>query len=80
MLKTLAGENVVINVGPDSADFSKMIRLNGTAAFMWRQLEAGKTPEETARAVAQEYGIAPEKAEADVKKYAAELLEKGLAE
>ncbi|MBQ9358196.1 MAG: PqqD family protein [Abditibacteriota bacterium] len=80
VLKTVAGEDLIINSGPDAADFRRMIRLNKTAAFMWRRLAEGKTPEETARAVAEEYSIDPDKARRDVEGFAEKLIKGGLAE
>ena len=79
-LKKVAGENLIINSGPDAADFKRVIRLNNTAAFMWQRLAEGKTPEQTAQAVAEEYSVDPGKALADVEGFAAKLVKGGLAE
>ena len=79
-LKTIAGENVVINVGAVTADFRRVNRLNDTAAFMWRQIAEGRTPGETAALVAEKYSIDPAKARQDVDGFVARLVDSGLAE
>ncbi|MBR4749098.1 MAG: PqqD family protein [Abditibacteriota bacterium] len=80
MLKKVAGENLLINTGPASADFSKVIKLNDTAAWMWQQIADGNSPEETAQLAAEKYSIDIEKARQDVGGFAAELVKNGLAE
>ena len=35
-LRTVCGENVLMAEGLETIDFGKLIRLNGTSAFMWQ--------------------------------------------
>lgn len=64
-LREICGEHVILSHGMDNIDFSKIISLNETAAFLWKQavgkeaisedglvsslLEAYEVDEETAR-------------------------------
>lgn len=41
MLRNVGGENVVVAVGEASDHFHGMIRLNDTAAFLWKKMEEG---------------------------------------
>ncbi|MGN0035944.1 MAG: PqqD family protein [Bacteroidaceae bacterium] len=38
-LRKVCGADVVIAVGVEHVDFSKIINLNGSAAWLWRQVE-----------------------------------------
>ena len=59
-LREICGEHVILSHGMDNIDFSKIISLNETAAFLWKEavgeeeltatlLEAYEVDEETAR-------------------------------
>ena len=43
ILRSVAGTNLVVAVGERSRDFNRMMKLNDTAAFLWRQLEREST-------------------------------------
>ncbi|MBE6591607.1 MAG: PqqD family protein [Ruminococcaceae bacterium] len=70
VLRSVAGKNVVVSVG--ATDFSGMITLNESAAFMWRLLEKGISISELEEALAKEY-----EAESDVDR---ELIKKDVFE
>ena len=45
-IKNISGENIVV-CSDKSANFNKLIKLNSTAAFLWRELKEGeKTAEQ----------------------------------
>ena len=70
-VKTIAGESVLIGSG-EQIDFSQMLILNDTAAFMVKELQAAPaTAAELAEKTAAAYDVSPDRARAD----AEELLE-----
>lgn len=57
-LRDICGEKVIIATGIENVDFSKMISLNESAAFLWVNIE-GKdfTAETLAKLLCEEYDI-----------------------
>ena len=80
ILRTVADTHVVVAVGKESENFNKMIKLNDSAAFLWRRLNTDITVEELACELVSEYGISMDLATKDVEVFistlkAADLLE-----
>lgn len=69
ILRTVCGENVIVGEGLDAINFGRMLCLNETAAWLWKQaVEQGDfTAESLANALCDEYEVAPDQALADVK-------------
>lgn len=69
ILRTVCGENVIVGEGLDAINFGRMLCLNETAAWLWKQaLEQGDfTAESLAQALCAEYEVTPEQALNDVK-------------
>ena len=69
VLRTVCGENVIVGEGLDAINFGRMLCLNETAAWLWKQaLEQGAfTAESLAKALCDEYDVTPDQALADVK-------------
>lgn len=74
VLRSVAGKNVVVSVG--ATDFSGMITLNESAAFMWKLLEKGIESEELEIALAKEYEASDDGDRALIKKDVYEFLKK----
>jgi len=75
-LKDIAGSYVVVPVGDNLVDFSAMITLNETGAFLWNLLSDDKSIEELASAICKEYDVTEEEALLDVKAFTDTLIEK----
>ena len=75
-VRNVCGENIVIAHGVENIDFTKVITLNESAAYIWKKVE-GK---EFTEALMAEYEVGKEQAQADVKKLAASWIEAGLVE
>ena len=58
VLREMCGENIVAAEGLQNINFNKLISLNSTAAFLWKEL-VGKefTVEDMAQLLVEEYGI-----------------------
>lgn len=69
VLRTVCGENVIVGKGLDAINFGRMLCLNETAAWLWKQaLEQGDfTADTLAHALCDEYEVSPEQALNDVK-------------
>ena len=66
ILREIAGSYVVVPVGDLSLDFSGVITLNETGAFLFERLQKGAEREELLQALLEEYNVTPEKAAADL--------------
>ena len=68
ILRTVCGENVIVGEGLDAINFGRMLSLNETAAWLWKQaVEQGDfTAESLANALCDEYEVTPDQALADV--------------
>ena len=69
VLRQVCGENVIVGEGLDAINFGRMLSLNETAAWLWKQaVEQGDfTADRLAKALCDEYEVAPDQALADVK-------------
>ena len=68
ILREVCGENVIIGEGLGAIDFGKLLALNGTAAWLWKQAqEMGDfTIESLADRLCEEYEVSAEEARQDV--------------
>ncbi len=56
LLREVAETNVVVPVGA-ALNFSGMITLNGTGAFLWKQLSQDTTEDRLQKALLEEYEV-----------------------
>ena len=72
VLREVCGEYVIVGEGLGAIDFGKLLSLNETAAWLWKEAERqGEfTVDSLAEALCSEYNVTAEEAKADV----AELL------
>ena len=83
VLRDICGEKVVIAEGLENIDFSKMLNLNETAAFLWTEcIKMGEIDEnKLCDALFTEYeGITREQAIIDIRNMLAQWQELGLVE
>lgn len=71
MMREVAGSYVVVPIG-SSLDFSGVMTLNETGAFLWKQLETEKNENELMVSMLEEYDID----EATLKKDIVEFISK----
>ena len=68
ILNRVCGENVILAEGVENIDFSKIISLNDTAAFLWEQALQGPFSDiSLAQALVDNYEINEEVALRDVR-------------
>ena len=79
MRRKLGTQEVVVAVGKASKQFSGIIRLNETGAFLWDLLASGdRTEAELVDALLAEYDVSRELATADVAKFVATIRAEGM--
>lgn len=68
VLRTVCGENVIVGEGLDAINFGRMLSLNETAAWLWKQAQEQSdfTAQSLSEALCQEYDVTPEQALQDV--------------
>lgn len=78
-LREMCGEHIVIGTGVENIDFSKVISLNESAAWLWKEVE-GKdfTPETLATLLAEQYEVDADAALADAKALASQWISVGI--
>ncbi|MCQ2120069.1 MAG: PqqD family protein [Bacteroidales bacterium] len=81
VIREICGETLACPEGASLVDFSMMIRLNETSAFLWKEFEGKEFTEETlADALCERYTVEREVALSDVKALVAQLKEIGIIE
>jgi hypothetical protein len=80
-LRDIMGQPTVIGEGVNQVNFNKLITLNETAAFLWKQMEGKEFDENMLTEILmEEYSIARELAEKDVKVIVKQWIELGVIE
>lgn len=80
-LRTMLGENIVVGEGLAQVNFNKLITLNETAAFLWKEV-TGKsfTKEDLVQLLLDNYEVEEERASEDVDKLIATWIKEGVVE
>ena len=79
VLRTICGQNVVSGEGLQQVNFSKLISLNDTAAYLWKAVEGKEfTEEDLVDLLLAEYEVERERAAADVASLCVNWKEMGL--
>lgn len=81
ILRTICGQSVISGEGVANVNFSKLVSLNETAAFLFKAVE-GKdfTVEDMADALTESYEVDRETALADSRKLCDQWIEIGIVE
>ena len=80
MLRKVAGNPVVVAIGPAAETLRGIIKLNDSGAMMWEKLKAGAEKEDLIQALVEKYEISAEQAAADVDAFVASLQDIGCVE
>ncbi len=78
-LRPLGKEFIVVGEGPSQVDFNKMIALNESAAYLWKEVD-GKdfTVQNLAGLLVERYGIELDRALKDSEAIAKKWIEAGI--
>lgn len=67
--RQVAGNDVLISVGANVANFNGYINLNPTASFLWEALAEAKTADELTKRLTEEFDVSAEVAGQDVARF-----------
>lgn len=78
-LRQIAGENLVVMTGKEGTDMTRVISLNSSSTWLWKQLEDKNFFEADAvELLMKEYDVIRLKASEDVKAWLDVLIENGI--
>ena len=80
VLRSVMGSYVVVAVGAASKSFRGMVKLNATAADVWKCIEVGFSKGEICDMLFSKYEVEREKLESDVDNIINDLAEQGFVE
>ena len=80
VLRKIPNMSVLLPIGDNAKNSTKVLVLNDTAAFIYELLRQGLSRQQILEQMTKEYDVTPEKAEAGFDKAAALLIEGGAAE
>ena len=80
VVRSIAGESVVVALGAASKYFNGIIKLNETGRFLWDILAEGANEEELLARMTEEYEVSSEIAQADIEKFITSLRGAGIIE
>lgn len=78
-LREMCGEHIIIGTGVENIDFSKVISLNESAAWLWREVEGKEfTSQSLAALLMEQYDVDEATALADATALAAQWVSVGI--
>lgn len=78
-LREMCGEHIIIATGVENIDFSKVVSLNESAAWLWREVEGKEfTPETMTALLVQHYEVDEATALTDATALLRRWVEEGL--
>lgn len=80
LLKKIAGNYVVVPLRSRAVDFSGIIKLSESGAFLWNIIADGATRDELIARLLDEYEVDEPQAAADVDRFIAQLREADVLE
>lgn len=80
-LRTVCGENIIVAEGRENIDFSKIISMNESSAFLWNSVkDADFNIDDMAGKLTAEYDVDKDTAMADAEALAKQWLDAGIIE
>ena len=81
VLRQVCGENIIVAEGKENMDFSNIISMNESSAYLWEKIgEDSFTPESMATMLTEEYDIDNATALEDATTLARQWMEAGIIE
>ena len=80
-LRTICGENIIVAEGKENIDFSNIISMNESSAYLWNNIQQKEfTAEDLAALLVKEYEVDEETALEDAQTLAQQWLKAGIIE
>lgn len=80
VVRKIGSQIMAVPVGQRTSEFHGMIALTESGALLWQALVEGATVQALTRILLEEYEVAPEQAEADVRRFLEGLQAQGALE
>ena len=81
VLRNVCGENIIVAEGKENIDFTKIISMNETDAYLWKNVEGKEFDSDTLMSLLiNEYEVDDATANKDAKNIAKLWIEAGIAE
>ena len=81
ILRSICGEYIVVGEGLAQVNFNKMLSLNESAAYLWKEVEGKEfTREDLVKLLLDRYEVSQEQASADVEKLTSTWVNEGVVE
>lgn len=81
VLRNVCGENIIVAEGMENIDFTKIISMNESSAFLWKNIEGKDFSSETLRdLLVEEYEVDADTALKDAEGIARKWAEAGIIE
>ena len=80
MLRSIADNNIVVAVGKATLDFSGLITLNSSGAFLWSLMQNDISIDEMAEKICEMYEVDFETAKTDISDFISKLKGAGIVE
>lgn len=79
-LRTVCGENIIVAEGKENIDFSNIISMNESSAYLWKQVQGmdSFTNEDLARLLTEEYEVDIDTALTDAIQLSEQWLQAGI--
>lgn len=81
-LRTVYNENIIVAEGKENIDYSNIISMNESSAYLWRNIQDKEsfTPQDLARLLTDEYEVDEATALADAQKIAGQWKTAGIVD
>ena len=80
-LRSVCDENIIVAEGVENIDFSKIISMNESSAYLWKKVQGTDfTAEDLCRLLTEEYEVDEATALADAKTVAQQWIDAGIVE
>ena len=81
-LRDICGESVIVAEGVENIDFSKIISMHESAAYLWKKVEElpSFTADDLNRLLCEEYEVDEATAQADAQAVATQWITSGIVE
>ncbi len=80
-LRNVCGEYVIVAEGVENIDFSKIISMNESSAYLWKNIQDSEfTAQDLCRLLTEEYDVDEATALADAKTVAQQWMDAGIVE
>lgn len=81
VLRNVCGENIIVAEGKENIDFTKIISMNESSAYLWKNVEGKEfTAEDLCHLLTSEYDVAEDVALKDAQAIANKWINAGIAE